>query len=170
MLTVCLDTSFLMSAFDRNGPGHENAVDYLRLWRETPDVCLIVPTIVIAEYTIKDTLDFNALGYMCRVCAFGEHEAYLTAKLMKRWMESGKTPPVANNPRGRVGVKDDFKILSIALAQHADILATEDKHTMIGYLDYCSGLTESTPPSPLLTTDPFSKAAALAEVQEELSF
>lgn len=168
MLTVCLDTSFLMSAFDRNGPGHENAVGYLRLWRETPDVCLIIPTIVIAEYTIKDSLDLNALGYMCRVCAFGEREAYLTAELMKRWMSAGKTPPTANNPRGRVGVKDDFKILSIALAQHANVIATEDKNTMLGYLDYCTNLAGTVPPSPLLTTDPFSKAMALGELQEEL--
>ena len=100
MLKVCLDTSFLASAFDRRGPGHENAVRYLEFWARHPEIALLVPTVVLAEYNVVGQLDLEEVGPSALLCAFGEQEALLAAHpeqnaaidAIRNWLAVRRTP------------------------------------------------------------------------------
>ena len=168
MIKVCLDTSFLASAFDRRGPGHENAVRYLEFWARHPEIALLVPTVVLAEYNVVGQLDLEEVGPSALQCAFGEQEALLAARLHRAWKARNGVPnPMQGVPGGRQAVKDDFKVLATALAHEAAVVATEDRRTLCAFLDLCKGLC-ATPPLPLLTTEPFSEDLASGEVQSSL--
>lgn len=168
MVKVCLDTSFLASAFDRRGPGHENAVRYLEFWARHPEIVLLVPTVVLAEYNVVGQLDLEEVGPSALLCAFGEQEALLAARLHRAWKARKDLPnPMQGMPGGRQAVKDDFKVLATALAHEAAVVATEDRRTLCAFLDLCKGLC-ATPPLPLLTTEPFSEDLASGEVQSSL--
>lgn len=169
MVKICLDTSFLISVFDREGPGHTNAVRYLEFWARHPEIALLVPTIALAEYEVIGQLDLEEIGPSALLCAFGEREAHLAARLHRAWRAmrgAGSTPSTI--PGGRQAIKDDFKILATALAHGAAVVATEDRRTLCTFLELCEGIGDGPTPLPLLTTEPYDEGLAAGEAQSAL--
>ena len=129
-LSALLDTSFLISLADANRSSHAAAHEYYRYFVSEGGT-LLLPTIVVAEFAVKQPIDALPL-HNFRILPFNLPHALLCAELN-----------VAANraATGLVGqrdaVKDDFKIIAQAQVEQASFLLTDDAETMG---TYCSRL------------------------------
>ncbi len=132
MRKVVLDTGFLISLFKKDRPEHEVARAYYQHFLEN-EFILMVPTIVVSEYSIKQSFDelplhnFSILpfNYGDALCCGNLNAFYYRTKI-----KAGQ----------RDAVKDDFKIIAQTKEQEAEFLITEDAKSM---KPYCEALKEN---------------------------
>ncbi len=127
MPNVILDTGFLISLVNQDRSEHAAAKAYYKYFLEN-GFMLLVPTIVVSEFTIKQPFEelplhnFTILpfNYGEAVCC-GELNAFYYRKKLQ--------------PGQRDAVKDDFKIIAQAKEQDAAYLITEDATSMKPYCE-----------------------------------
>jgi len=127
MPNVVLDTGFLISLVKKDRSEHEAAKTYYKYFLEN-GFMLLVPTIVVSEFSIKQPFEelplhnFTILpfNYGEAVCC-GELNAFYYRKKLKVGQ--------------RDAVKDDFKIIAQTKEQDASFLITEDATSMKLYCE-----------------------------------
>jgi len=125
-----VDTSFLICLVSAGRQGHEAAKSYYKYFLEH-DIALLLPTIVVAEFCLKQPITDLPL-HNFRVLPFNVADAQLCAELNVSYYRQ-----IAGQQGQRDAVKDDFKIIAQAVAQQARYLVTEDDDTLV---KYCAAL------------------------------
>lgn len=105
---VVIDTSFLISLVSENRPSHTVAQEYYRYFLEN-DIVMLLPTIVIAEFAVKQAPEDLPLRNFV-VEPFNFETATTCARL-----NATEQRERMNGQGQRDAVKDDFKIISHAL-------------------------------------------------------
>lgn len=125
--SVVLDTGFLISLSKPSDRLHASAVQHYKWFRQN-DFEMIVPTVVIAEYAVKQSPSDLPLADLA-VAPFNYDTAVKTAELHKAvQLES------AGHVGERAAVKTDYKIIAHA-SLDAGFLLTKDSNTMAKYCD-----------------------------------
>ncbi len=127
MPSVILDTGFLISLINKDRPEHEAAKAYYKYFLEN-EFMLLVPTIVVSEFSIKQPFDQLPL-HNFTILPFNYGEAVscgeLNAFYYRKKLKVGQ----------RDAVKDDFKIIAQAKEQNVTHLITEDGNSMKPYCE-----------------------------------
>ncbi len=127
MPSVVLDTGFLISLVDKERSEHETAKAYYRFFLEN-GFMLMVPTIVVAEFSIKQSFEDLPL-HNFTILPFNYGDAVtcgeLNAFYYRQQLKAGQ----------RDAVKDDFKIIAQTKEQAAAFLITEDASSMKPYCE-----------------------------------
>jgi len=127
MPNVILDTGFLISLINKERPEHEAAKAYYKYFLEN-EFLLLVPTIVVSEFSIKQPFDDLPL-HNFTILPFNYGDAVscgeLNAFYYRKKLKAGQ----------RDAVKDDFKIIAQAKEQNAAYLITEDASSMKPYCE-----------------------------------
>ncbi len=127
MPNVILDTGFLISLVSKNRPEHEAAKKYYKYFLEH-DFILMVPTVVVSEFSIKQPFSDLPL-HNFTILPFNYGDAVtcgeLNAFYYRRKIKAGQ----------RDAVKDDFKIIAQAKEQDISFLITEDASSMKPYCE-----------------------------------
>ena len=127
MPNVILDTGFLISLISKDRPEHEAAKAYYKYFTQH-DFMMLVPTIVVSEFSIKQPFSDLPL-HNFTILPFNYGEAVVCAELnafyYREKLKAGQ----------RDAVKDDFKIIAQAKEQNAAFLITEDANSMKPYCE-----------------------------------
>lgn len=127
MANVILDTGFLISLISKNRPEHEAAKAYYKYFTQN-DFMMLVPTIVVSEFSIKQPFSDLPLHNLT-ILPFNYGEAVVCGELnafyYRKKLKAGQ----------RDAVKDDFKIIAQAKEQDAAYLITEDSSSMKPYCE-----------------------------------
>lgn len=127
MPNVILDTGFLISLINKDRPEHEAAKSYYKYFLEN-EFLLLVPTIVVSEFSIKQPFDDLPL-HNFTILPFNYGDAVscgeLNAFYYRKKLKVGQ----------RDAVKDDFKIIAQAKEQDVTYLITEDANSMKPYCE-----------------------------------
>ena len=127
MPNVILDTGFLISLISKDRPEHEAAKAYYKYFTQN-DFMMLVPTIVVSEFSIKQPFSDLPL-HNFTILPFNYGEAVVCGELnafyYREKLKAGQ----------RDAVKDDFKIIAQAKEQNAAFLITEDANSMKPYCE-----------------------------------
>ncbi len=127
MPNVILDTGYLISLFNKERPEHEAAKAYYKHFLEN-EFTLMVPTIVVSEFSTKQPFDQLPL-HNFTILPFNYGDAVscgdLNAFYYRKQLKVGQ----------RDAVKDDFKIIAQAKEQDVAYLITEDARSMKPYCE-----------------------------------
>ncbi len=127
MPNVILDTGFLISLMSKDRPEHEAAKAYYKYFTQN-DFMMLVPTIVVSEFSIKQPFSDLPL-HNFTILPFNYSEAVacgeLNAFYYRQKLKTGQ----------RDAVKDDFKIIAQAKEQDVAFLITEDANSMKAYCE-----------------------------------
>ena len=127
MPNVILDTGYLISLVNKERPEHEAAKAYYKYFLEN-EFTLMVPTIVVSEFSIKQPFDDLPL-HNFTILPFNYGDAItcgdLNAFYYRKKLKAGQ----------RDAVKDDFKIIAQAKEQDVSFLITEDANSMKPYCE-----------------------------------
>ncbi|KAF0093349.1 MAG: hypothetical protein E1N59_2943 [Puniceicoccaceae bacterium 5H] len=123
MVSVMLDTSFLITLHDRKRPHHETALAYWR-WFEENDVHLYLSSIVVSEYCVKGRVEELPL-----------EDGLPLPFTMRHATKSAKFFAHVHRAKGskRDAVKDDLKIIAQAHCEGCEKLLTDDVNTMASH-------------------------------------
>lgn len=130
--TAVIDTTFLICLTDKNRVSHATALQYYRYFLES-DVLMLLPTVVIAEFAIKQSPDDLPLRNFF-ILPFNYETAKICGGLDALRERKGNA-----NLGQRDAVKDDFKIIAHVIENNSSFLVTEDSETMERY---CNALRE----------------------------
>lgn len=132
MISILLDTSFLITLADSTRPHHEVAKQYFReaLKQSVP---LYFSAIVASEFQVKQAVTDLPLRHF-NVVPFNIDHAMTAGNLMR----------VLQRDQGddRPGFKDDVKLLAQMRCESITHILTEDKNTLVKYLARLSALGE----------------------------
>ena len=125
MISILLDTSFLIALADPGRVNHPVAKQYLveSLARSVP---LYLSAIVAAEFQVKQSVNDLPLRNLI-VLPFNIDHAMRTGILMRDVSR--------DDGDDRVAVKDDIKLIAQADCESITHVLTEDKNTLAKYLD-----------------------------------
>ena len=140
MISILLDTSFLITLADPARPNHPTALRYLReaLAQGAP---LYLSAIVASEFQVKQAVTDLPLRNL-QVLPFNIDHAMTAGNLMR----------VLQRDPGddRAAVKDDVKLLAQMVCESISHILTEDRNTLAKYLGRLNDLGESTAKAILL--------------------
>lgn len=140
MISILLDTSFLITLADSARPHHEVAKQYLReaLKQGAP---LYFSAIVASEFQVKQSITDLPLRNF-NVVPFNIDHAMTAGNLMRVLQrDSGDDRP---------GFKDDVKLLAQMVCESITHVLTEDKNTLAKYLVRLNELGQSSAKAILL--------------------
>ncbi|GAA3986394.1 hypothetical protein GCM10022279_06830 [Comamonas faecalis] len=125
MISILLDTSYLITLADPARPQHDTATRYLReaLAQGCP---LYLSAIVASEFQVGQAVTDLPLRNL-QVLPFNIDHAMTAGNLMR----------LLQRDRGddRVAVKDDIKLLAQMVCESITHILTEDVNTLVKYLD-----------------------------------
>lgn len=131
-MIICVDTSFLIWAIQREARvGQEAMVDaasaMLRDWERQKDTTVFLPAPSLAEFMAGLSIEKKeacqaTIAKHFRVLPFDHRCAIIASDLYRR----RKSEVQSENNRQKVKV--DYQIVSIAFANKADSIVTEDSH------------------------------------------
>ncbi len=140
MISILLDTSFLITLADPARPNHPTALRYLReaLAQGAP---LYLSAIVASEFQVKQAVTDLPLRNL-QVLPFNIDHAMTAGNLMR----------VLQRDPGddRAAVKDDVKLLAQMVCESISHILTEDRNTLAKHLGRLNDLGESTAKAILL--------------------
>lgn len=129
MISILLDTSYLITLADPARPQHDTATRYLReaLAQGCP---LYLSAIVASEFQVGQAVTDLPLRNL-QVLPFNIDHAMTAGNLMR----------LLQRDRGddRVAVKDDIKLLAQMVCESITHILTEDANTLVKYLDRLRG-------------------------------
>ncbi len=126
MVSVLLDTSFLISLVDANRVNHNTAVQYYKLLLEQ-QIPIYFSAIVAAEFAIKQPITDLPLKNF-RIIPFNIPHSIESARL---WNLLGTRDEGDN----RAVIRDDVKIMAQASHEAIPFLLTEDASTLCKYCE-----------------------------------
>lgn len=143
MISILLDTSFLITLADPARKHHQTALLYLReaLSRGTP---LYLSAIVASEFQVKQPVTDLPLRNL-HVLPFNIDHAMTAGNLMRDL----KRDP--GDDRG--AVKDDIKLIAQMACESISHVLTEDQNTLAKYLTRLNSLGQLTAKAILLADD-----------------
>lgn len=124
LLSVVLDTSFLITLCDNRRPHHEVAKQYFKYWVEHRTI-MFLPAIAYTEYLSKaEKIPDVVLRYL-KVKSFNAEDAEIAAKIQRERI-------VIRDGEGvqRDAFKDDIKIIGSACTLCASAIAHDDSNSM----------------------------------------
>lgn len=128
MISVLLDTSFLISFADPLRPHHDAALGYYRECVRR-QVTMYLSTVVISEFQVKQAInDLPLRNFM--VLPFNIDHAMRCGLIIKSMTR--------DHDDDRVRVKDDFKLVAQCNCEAISHLLTEDASTLAKYLNRAS--------------------------------
>lgn len=124
MISVLLDTSFLITLADPNRPHHETAKAYFReaVHRQIP---MYLSVIVISEFQVKQAINDLPLRNFV-VLPFNVDHAMSCGILIRQLQRDPSDD--------RVRVKDDYKLIAQCECEGISHLLSEDESTLVKYL------------------------------------
>jgi predicted nucleic acid-binding protein len=141
LISILLDTSFLITLADPARPNHPTALRYLReaLGQGAP---LYLSAIVASEFQVKQAVTDLPLRNL-QVLPFNIDHAMTAGNLMR----------VLQRDPGddRAAVKDDVKLMAQMQCESISHVLTEDKNTLAKYLARLNELGQSSAKAILLT-------------------
>lgn len=124
MISILLDTSFLITLADPSRPHHPVAQRYFRE-AIAHDAPLYLSVIVASEFQVKQAVTDLPLRNL-QVLPFNIDHAMTAGNLMRR---------IQRDPGDdRLAVKDDVKLLAQAICESISHILTEDESTLCKYL------------------------------------
>ncbi|MFM2112420.1 MAG: hypothetical protein RLZZ271_1080 [Pseudomonadota bacterium] len=128
-----MDTSFLITLADSTRSNHQTAIRYLRKALET-GCPLYLSAIVASEFQVKQPVTDLPLRNF-HVLPFNIDHAMTTGQLMKAITR--------DQGDDRVAVKDDLKLLAQMVCDSITHILTEDKNTLVKYLNRLNEMGET---------------------------
>jgi len=125
--TAIIDTGFLIALVNGKHPFHEHAKKFYQYFLEN-DVSMILSTIVLSEFAIKQPITDLPLSNF-RILPFNiDHAAKCFEVNFTKYQNKAHTKHV---------IKDDFKILSQAIVEQADLFVTRDNEFISKVIEPC---------------------------------
>ena len=125
MISILLDTSFLISLADPTRGNHAVARQYL-VESLSKGVPLYLSTIVVSEFQVKQAInDLPMRNFI--VLPFNIDHAMSTGILMRSFTRDAGDD--------RAAVKDDIKLIAQAVCESITHVLTDDKNTLAKYID-----------------------------------
>jgi hypothetical protein len=121
MASVLLDTSFCIRLIKADDPYHNNTVEYFQYFLDNK-IELILSTIVIAEYSVKDDIKNLPLNTM-KIIPFDFFDAKIAGAFYSILLDLRQNMP----DRERNSVKDDCKLLAQIHNRNIDSYITKDR-------------------------------------------
>lgn len=119
-----MDTSFLIRLLDEADEDHNHALSYYRRFRNEK-VELLLSSIVMAEYGVKDDID-NLPIQVSKVVSFNPDHARLAAAFSKAAYEARRKGRVVLEHR--VVIPNDTKLLAQAQIEKVDLFIARDNN------------------------------------------
>ncbi len=152
MLSVCVDTSFLISFADPTRPNHATAVEYFRYCLGT-GTTMFLSTLVAAEFEVGQPITDLPLQNF-RILPFN----LLHARRAARFAAALRYGGIQTSPGdSRRVIVNDLNILGQTAEEGIQIVLTEDESTM-SRLAFRLRLANLTTVTTILLRDPFSPA------------
>jgi predicted nucleic acid-binding protein len=134
-----LDTSYFITLFDDTRAYHEDAKEYYKYFISN-NVPMYLSTIMIAEYTQKDSIEEHIATGNFKIIPFTYDDAIISG------MISNKLTDISRNASDtRADAKDDVKLLAQTKRENISHLITADERTLVKYCNKlrCSGEFET---------------------------